>query len=352
MPSTEPASRHAAAALRTDAPDPRFRALAESVAGGVILTDGSARPLWMSAAARDLLGEPTAELAEQVFAYLRDHVLAVVRPREAAGPQVLEPQLAGRKLRLRVTPIEHERQWLVLIDEAALPTQELRREIHDLKSPMNAIALHLELLRRSLGQDDGSDEQRADRAETIRQMHADLARLAGGLDAFCRARAQVEERPAAPESAAAEPFDAREVVRSVAALVRDAARSAGVRVRTRSQRAPVLVAADRERIERALLHAAVGALGSNARGGELGLRVCADRDGRALVLVQDDGPGLPPEHLLGRAFETGVAARARGTGLALAVARSLVEEQGGQLRVTSRPGGGTTVRVLLPASRS
>jgi len=76
------------------------------------------------------------------------------------------------------------------------------------------------------------------------------------------------------------------------------------------------------------------------------------RDGRVAVEVADTGVGIAPEHLphvLERFYRV-EAARSRaqgGTGLGLSICRSIADLHGGSLEITSLPGQGTTVRVLL-----
>ena len=72
--------------------------------------------------------------------------------------------------------------------------------------------------------------------------------------------------------------------------------------------------------------------------------------------VQDDGPGIPPEHLpfIFERFYRADAARDRaagGAGLGLAIARALVEAHGGRIEAESAPGRGTTLTFCLPAAR-
>ena len=72
-------------------------------------------------------------------------------------------------------------------------------------------------------------------------------------------------------------------------------------------------------------------------------------DGRALIEVRDNGPGLAPEtrrHL----FEPGPSGKNGGTslGLGLAISRQLARLSGGDITVTCPPGGGTVFRVVLP----
>jgi two-component system OmpR family sensor kinase len=79
--------------------------------------------------------------------------------------------------------------------------------------------------------------------------------------------------------------------------------------------------------------------------------------GRAVVEVHDDGPGMS-EDVATRAFERfsrADASRSRnggGAGLGLAIVQAIVVAHGGDVRLASRPGAGTTVRVELPRATS
>ncbi len=80
------------------------------------------------------------------------------------------------------------------------------------------------------------------------------------------------------------------------------------------------------------------------------IRVAAScRGDRVVIEVSDSGPGIEPE-VLSRVFDPFFTTKRRGTGLGLAIARRNVESHGGEIRVESRPGGGTSFRVELPRS--
>jgi signal transduction histidine kinase len=114
----------------------------------------------------------------------------------------------------------------------------------------------------------------------------------------------------------------------------------------------VIVSADRIALE-AALDAVLENVGRHGGGdADLGWE---RRDGRAVITVQDHGPGIPPE-LHHRAFERFFRAdpsRARdtgGAGLGLALARSLVEAQSGRMWLEPTPGGGVTAKISLPVA--
>lgn len=73
-------------------------------------------------------------------------------------------------------------------------------------------------------------------------------------------------------------------------------------------------------------------------------------DREAIVTVEDDGPGIPPELRVFDRFARGDSSRQRAsgsTGLGLAIARAVVEAHGGTIELASRPGA-TRVSVRLP----
>jgi signal transduction histidine kinase len=100
----------------------------------------------------------------------------------------------------------------------------------------------------------------------------------------------------------------------------------------------------------ALLHNAAEAI-PDGRSGHVAVTVQPVGDGRLRLAVTDDGAGMPPE-VLRRAFEPFFSTKGegKGSGLGLPVARALIESLGGELRLESRPGQGTTATLTLPES--
>jgi signal transduction histidine kinase len=94
------------------------------------------------------------------------------------------------------------------------------------------------------------------------------------------------------------------------------------------------------------------ALKYSPAGGVVAIRLDLDEES-AVLSVHDEGMGIPAEdqpRIFEKFFRAPEAAAAvGGTGLGLAVAREIVETHGGQMRVASEPGSGSTFWVVLPA---
>jgi signal transduction histidine kinase len=107
-----------------------------------------------------------------------------------------------------------------------------------------------------------------------------------------------------------------------------------------------MVLGDTEKLKQVVLNIVVNALDAMADGGTL--RVAVDDDGNDVVLsIGDTGPGVDPK-ILAEIFDPFFTTKPAGTGLGLALVRKIVEQQGGRVALDSRPGEGTTVRVVLP----
>jgi signal transduction histidine kinase len=112
--------------------------------------------------------------------------------------------------------------------------------------------------------------------------------------------------------------------------------------------------ADRERIHQVLFNLVDNAVRFTPDGGDV--RVSARRENGAIwIAVSDTGSGIPAEHLprLFERFYRADPARSRGdggTGIGLAIARSVVEAHGGRIRAESEPGRGSVFTFDLPAA--
>jgi len=157
-----------------------------------------------------------------------------------------------------------------------------------------------------------------------------------------------------------EPCSLEEIAEDALRLVRNRAETAGLTLVLDFVELPD-VEADYRAVKQVLLNLLSNAIKFTPRGGRITLR--ADRRDDALggervrISVQDTGIGISPEDLerLAKPFEqveTQHAKTQQGTGLGLALTKSLVEMHGGVLDIRSAPGEGTTVSFTLPVVQS
>lgn len=224
--------------------------------------------------------------------------------------------------------------------------ERLRRDLvanvsHELKTPISALRAHLENLLDGVERPDPETLQvmltQSERLSRLVEQLLDLSRLESGdvpLD-----RQQVALAPLVSEV-----LSEIEVTRS--------GRGVAVESEVAADLPPVF--ADRERMHQVLFNLLDNAVRFTPEGGEV--KVSAVRkNGHCEVKVADTGPGIEPEHLprLFERFYRVDTARSRedgGTGIGLAIARSVVEAHGGHIRVESEIGKGSVFTFELPVA--
>ncbi len=139
-------------------------------------------------------------------------------------------------------------------------------------------------------------------------------------------------------------------------LVEDAATSLspilsgkGVALRCEPGAALPAVRGDAHRLRQVLVNLVDNAADASTPGAEVTLRARADDAAHVAIDVEDRGKGITADDLP-RIFEPFFTTRPDGTGLGLAICRELVSAHGGELRVRSSVGVGTTFTVVLPAA--
>jgi two-component system sensor histidine kinase HydH len=132
--------------------------------------------------------------------------------------------------------------------------------------------------------------------------------------------------------------------------IRQQARQKGIEIQTRLPPDPMEIPMDPDKISQVLLNLYLNALEAMEPGGILSVELARAHDGKGIqIAVRDTGAGIGKEDLA-HVFDPYFTTRPAGTGLGLAIVHKIVESHGGEIRVESEPGRGTTVTLSLPGA--
>ena len=206
---------------------------------------------------------------------------------------------------------------------------------HEVKNPLNAMTIHLELLRQKLDAGAAPGDVRA-HADVIGHEIKRLDSVVQGFLKFAR-----------PEDMRVERVLLAPFVADVARTVRPEAEAANVVVTATCPDAALAVDADPTMLRQALMNLAVNAVQAMPDGGALSLACDAAGAGRVLIRVRDTGVGIPADQLA-RVFDLYFTTKTGGSGIGLSMVFRTVQLHNGDIDVESTPGAGTTFSISLP----
>jgi signal transduction histidine kinase len=150
-----------------------------------------------------------------------------------------------------------------------------------------------------------------------------------------------------------EPLDANKLAEETISLARMELEALGIRVQLELARQLPPVLGDRQQLQEVLLNlvsnAAESMRGVRARAAKLRIESCAIDGNRVEVAVADSGTGIDPA-VAERMFEPFFTTKAEGTGMGLAICKSIVEGHGGTLSAGPGRPHGAVFRVVLPCA--
>lgn len=208
---------------------------------------------------------------------------------------------------------------------------------HEVKNPLNAMTIHLELLKQKLASPEPLSAAR--HAEVI---GAEIRRLDDVVQGFLKF--------VRPEDVTLRPVKVKPLLASVIEAVVPEADRVGVSCEQACADPALAIEGDESLLRQALLNLAQNAVQAMPTGGKLRLGCAVGRDGRVEVRVTDTGEGIAPEHLA-RIFDLYFTTKKRGSGIGLSVVFRTVQLHNGDIDVESTVGTGTTFVIKLPRAR-
>jgi PAS domain S-box-containing protein len=227
-------------------------------------------------------------------------------------------------------------------------TRFLAAVSHDIRTPVNAINLMAEVIKRYAG-DPAVATQIPELARKLQANALSLVELVSDvLDVarFDSGKIEVIESE----------FDLHELLSEECRQLQPLAQDKGIDMRLESADRPIWLRTDRVKLARIISNLVGNAIKFTEQGNVVvRTALTADVERRVLVHVSDTGVGIPPEHQAAIFDEFAQVHnperdRTKGTGLGLAICKRLVSVMGGALSVDSQPGKGSTFTIALPAS--
>lgn len=227
---------------------------------------------------------------------------------------------------------------------------------HEVKNPLNAMMIHLELLRQqfqpravdsrsarsaggvSVAAVEPQPVSSADALTHVDVIMAEIRRLDEVVQGFLKF--------ARPEDLHLQPVVLQTLLDDIIPVLRPEADRHGVELTVDASMAPE-VNGDPTMLRQAFLNLGLNACQAMPAGGVLEMRAERGSGRYVMVTVQDTGIGIEPENLR-RIFDLYFTTKERGSGMGLSMVYRIVQMHDGEIEVQSTPGKGTTFRVLLP----
>jgi signal transduction histidine kinase len=357
----------------------------DTLRDGVLLFTADRRAVMVSDAVENFVSQLDGDSRDMVGRRLEEIFL----PETALGTAVLEAFASGREVVAEAVTLEDGREVQISLDriddgrvgDGSMGTLltlrdtesvfQLGRELevsrrlaaigrltagvgHEVKNPINAMVVHLELLRTKLanGQMKAGGGGEGDLFRGA-QRHVDI--LAGEMQRLDRV-VQTLADFSRPMELHLQEQDLRNVVHSVVELTGAEMAENHVQVIVDLPREQVLVRVDGEQMRQALLNLFLNGMQAMAGVSETGggvMRVAVRKEGQFAVLqVIDEGEGIPPE-VLPRIFELYFTTKPKGSGIGLATTYRILQMHGGAMDVQSNANPhatdrGTTFTLRVP----
>jgi PAS domain S-box-containing protein len=325
---------------------------------GLMLFTRDSRVVLVSASAEKFLGRPRREIlgrsAEEIFSdgsVLGAVVLPAFQKQRPLGQYEFDAA-DGRRVQVSLDFIQEKGTpigaLLTMRDAESVRRIEDEIEIsrrlsaagrltrgvaHEVKNPINAIVLHLQLLQNKLQQDDPDTRRHMD--IITNEIHR-LDRVVQILVDFTR-----------PRDLRWEELDMRKILEEVAVLASPEAGRHGIRVVQELQPEPLMARVDPDMMKQAILNLVLNGAQAMAQGGTLTFTARRD-DETVLIEVRDQGSGIPPE-MQEKIFELYFTTKKDGSGIGLAQTYQIMQWHYGSVEFESIAGAGTTFRLRLPA---
>lgn len=262
-------------------------------------------------------------------------------PPETDAHVIDSPPFSSAEIRAMIGSVNGMRERLVAfrketVEKARFATMGkiAANMAHEIRNPLEAISGAVELM--------GGEASPEETAEYLGIIREEIRNLDGFLGEF------LEFAKTQPHESA--PTDLNELLRETLLLLNPLAKKRGVAVELALAPEALICRADGNRLKRVFLNVVLNGIEACGAGGTVRIE-SRRRDGRCVVAVRDDGPGISGE-ILSRVFEPYFTTKEGGSGIGLSLSKSIVEQHGGSISIAGSPGAGAEATISFPEERA
>ncbi len=330
-----------------------FRTLIAHVPVALIAVDERGQVQLLNMAARRLFETAltsTAQLARHGAPFavglesLRPGTTAILRMERTPGPLQLKAamtEITAGGLRRRLISLQNIENELSAQEIAAWQTviRVMAHEVMNSLTPVSSLAATAHDLVRDVLEQLPAEDTRAAALADARDALETVARRSEGLLHFV----QSHRRLTKPLAARIEVAPVRRVFARLERLLATDLADRDIRLATSIEPETLEIAADADLLDQALINLVRNAVDAlrDTPAGVIQLSARRDQDGRVVVSVADNGPGIPPDQL-DKIFVPFFTTKRHGSGIGLTIVRQIATAHGAGIDVAQTPGGGAT----------
>jgi len=211
---------------------------------------------------------------------------------------------------------------------------------HEIRNPLNAISMATQRLKRDFSP---SDEIKSREFQNLSSVIRDEIRRLNGI---------IEEFLSFSKSRRLElrDFSVTEVLQKIVSLMSEEAGTRGITLETKWRLSPAVIPMDINKLQQAFLNFIKNAMESIEGKGTITIAVDKEGKNYIVVSISDTGCGMTAEEIE-KIFSPEYTTKEKGLGLGIPLATEIVRGHGGDIRVISRRGEGTTFEIILPREK-
>ncbi|MCX7986565.1 MAG: ATP-binding protein [Bacteroidales bacterium] len=235
----------------------------------------------------------------------------------------------------KVEELEHSVEILSKVERESAWREMARQVAHEIKNPLTPIKLSIQQLQRRINSENKID------VDYFQKVTQAIIEQIDNLSNIATAFSNLAQMPTPKKTR----INLNDIVEEVVSLYQDTKINFEINLAENG----CWILADKEQMRRVLINLINNALQAFTQGGTGTIYITLKGDSQRMVIVEDNGSGVPPE-IRDKLFQPNFTTKTSGSGLGLAICKSIVEYIGGSIRYEPRQPSGSRFIIAFPVS--